>query len=124
MLSWLVILLGVAGAAFLLVLSQLIQLTPGDFRAYRLPYLALAAVGLAVAAGAVVAAPRRFGAALLAGWVTGGVALTLRFLLRPAREYPGLTLALAATLLGLLVIAVPLARTTRQARQVNGSVSS
>jgi hypothetical protein len=108
--SWLLLLSGVVGAVALAVLSQRTTLNPGDLRSYRFPYLAEAAVAVAVAVCAAATVPRRFGVALLAGWFAGGTALVLRFLLRPEAPYPGLSVLFAASLLSLLAVAVPLAR--------------
>jgi hypothetical protein len=109
-LPWLVVLLGVAGAVafFSQVPGQ--EFVPGRGKAFTpsedlVPTIWTTAMALVVPACATLAVPRQFGVALLAGWIGCGaavVAYTSEFV-------PGL---FGFTLLALLVVIVPFARTT------------
>jgi hypothetical protein len=108
-LPWLVVLLGAAGAVafFSQVPGQ--EFVPGRNKAFTpsedlIPTIWTTAMALVVPACAAVAVPRQFGVALLAGWIGCGaavVAYTSEFV-------PGL---FGFTLLALLVVIIPFART-------------
>jgi hypothetical protein len=113
LMPYLVILLGVVNAAALL------SIWAGAYRydnteASRFEYLWIAAVALLVCLYAATASPRRLGAALLGGWAAGGAALVVSFLRTPtlvdqSDNQSGIYL-FAATLVALLIAAVPLSR--------------
>jgi hypothetical protein len=103
--AWLVALLGGAGAV-VFFLYQLGYAT-GDWGLVARMWVP--AMALVVPASAAVAVPRRFGAALLAGWIGGGAAIALaHFFGDPAGRVQ--ILLFAGTLLALLLVSVPFAR--------------
>jgi hypothetical protein len=78
--AWLVALLGVAGAIALFLQAQGEQLVPGRAKAFMpsedlVPLIWGSAMALVMPVAAAVAIPRRFGVALLAGWIGCGVAV-------------------------------------------------
>lgn len=85
-----------------------------DTEASRFSYLWTAAVALLLCAYAATASARRFGAALLGGWAAAGAALFVSFLNEPALHYDtdntGAIYAFGASLLALLIAAIPLSR--------------
>jgi hypothetical protein len=109
-LPWLVVLLGVAGAVAFISQVPGQAFVPGRGQAFvpkedLVPTLWTTAMALAVPACAAVAVPRQFGVALLAGWIGCGaasVAFTTEVVSGSVFGY---------TLLALLVVMVPFART-------------
>ena len=117
-LPWLVVLIGVAGALALLTYSETIFRFFGKEGGSRevAPSVWAVLLGTAVPACAAVLAPRRFGAAVLVGWIGGGVAIFLSSFAF-VRGYFGTLdkggrpiIAFGVALLALLVVAVLLAR--------------
>jgi len=74
-LPWLVALLGGAGALALLFHDKNLWYVDSQYRWYAVPSIWVSVLALAVPACAAVAVPRRFGVALLAGWIAGGADL-------------------------------------------------
>ena len=74
-LPWLVALLGGAGALALFFHDKKIWYVDSQFRWYAVPSAWVTVLALVVPACAAVAVPRRFGVALLAGWIAGGADL-------------------------------------------------
>jgi uncharacterized caspase-like protein len=119
-LPWLVALLGVAGAVALLLygvrLHEKVDSTDLPPAALSFGWVVLLAPAVPILAA--VLAPRRFGVALLLGWVGGGVAIfssSLGFLLVAPSAHGvdisrGPVVAFGLTLLALLVVAALLAR--------------
>jgi hypothetical protein len=103
--AWLVAMLGSAGAVVLFLYEQ--RFAPSGWRLVTSMWGP--AMALLVPATAAVAVPRRFGAAVLAGWIGGSAALVLRGLLDdPANR--GQILLFACTLLALLLVMIPFSR--------------
>jgi hypothetical protein len=119
-LAWLVVLLGVAGAVAYITQVPGQEFVPGRNQAFvpkedLVPTLWATAMALVVPACAAVAVPRQFGVALLAGWIGCGaaaVAYTADVVNGSVFGY---------TLLALLVVIIPFARTapTSQAEQTS-----
>ena len=109
-LPWLVVLLGVAGAVAFISQVPGQEFVPGRGQAFEpsedlVPTLWTTAMALIVPACAALAVPRQFGVALLAGWIGCGaaaVAFTTGVVGGSVFGY---------TLLALLVVIVPFART-------------
>jgi hypothetical protein len=79
------------------------------------PGLCFTAMALLVPAAAAVATPRQLGTGLLAGWIAGGLAIVLFYLVNLPRfdiERTGIVV-FGGTLLALLVVAVPFSATGR-----------
>lgn len=77
-LTWIAIILGLAGAAALFgELWQVSHLEYLNSRARTVATLVAAVLALVIPLGAVMLAPRRIGASLLAGWVCGGAAIAV-----------------------------------------------
>jgi TIR domain-containing protein len=74
-LPWLVALLGGAGALALFFHDKNLWYVDSQFRWYAVPSIWVTVLALVVPACAAVAVPRRFGVALLAGWIAGGADL-------------------------------------------------
>jgi hypothetical protein len=117
-LPWLVVLLGVAGALALLTYSETIFRffgTKGGPREVA-PSVWAVLLGTAVPACAALLAPRRSGAAVLVGWIGGGVAIFLSSFAFVRGYFGSLDkggrpiIAFGLALLALLVVAVLLAR--------------
>jgi hypothetical protein len=70
-----VALLGGAGALALFFHDKKIWYVDSQFRWYAVPSAWVTVLALVVPACAAVAVPRRFGVALLAGWIAGGADL-------------------------------------------------
>jgi hypothetical protein len=107
----LVILTGATAAAALGYQAQHEQLGP-DTSALWLPDVWTAVLALAVPMVAAWLVSRRLAAALLAGWVGGGLAMFLRFMNSDYADR-GSTVVFGVTLLVLAILAVPLGRGTR-----------
>jgi len=74
-LPWLVALLGGAGALALFFHDKKVWYVDPQFRWYAVPSTWVTVLALVVPACAAAAVPRRFGVALLAGWIAGGADL-------------------------------------------------
>jgi hypothetical protein len=112
---YLITALGMVNAVALFSLWLRVHRT--DTEASRFPYLWTAAIALLMCSYAAAASPRRLGAGLLAGWVAGGAALCVSFVVTPNLHYDsnntvGISL-FALSLLALLIAAVPLFRAKR-----------
>jgi hypothetical protein len=114
-LAWLVALLGAAGALALLFHDQ--NLWHSSWLASRwfvVPSIWATVTALVVPACAAVAVPRRFGVALLAGWIAGAAALFRFFYLWDRYQENGnigsnAIIAFGFTLLALLIVSVLIA---------------
>lgn len=73
--AWLVVLLGALGALALVAEATSVWHTVSGDRSYVWPTVWATIAALVVPACAAAAVPRRFGAALLAGWLGGGAAI-------------------------------------------------
>jgi hypothetical protein len=109
-LPWLVVLLGVVGAVAFFFEVPVQDIIPGRGKAFELGEdlvplsIWTTAMALLVPACAAVAVPRQFGVALLAGWIGCGAAVV-------AYTYEVAPGVFGFTLLALLVVIVPFART-------------
>jgi hypothetical protein len=109
--AWLVVLLGAVGALALVLEDTSFWHTASGNRSYVWPYVWATIAALAVPACAAAAMPRRFGAALLVGWLGGGAAI-----IGPGRWLDhelgvhGYLLFFGVTLLALLAATVLFAR--------------
>lgn len=108
-LSWLVASIGLAGAVALLLQVLREPVIPGwgenfTFGVEWVPLIWTSAMALVMPAAAAVAVPRRFGVALLAGWIGCGAAVVDFF-----TGFQGSVFGY--TLLALLVVIIPFART-------------
>jgi hypothetical protein len=115
-LSWLVVLLGTAGALALFLDDQNLWHIPWLPNHWLVASSIWATVmALVVPACAAVVVPRRFGVALLVGWIGGGTAFFVFHYLWNRYQYGGQTgsnpiIAFGCTLLALLVVTVLFAR--------------
>jgi hypothetical protein len=115
-LAWLIVVLGGVGAAACLVFVGEVPFAPLSstnliYPLNMVPSVWDAAAFLLVSAGAVAVAPRRFGAALLVGWVAGAAATFVFELITYSQtltDIPAL-FVFGSTLLALLVVVIPLA---------------
>lgn len=114
-LAWTVGLLGFVGAISLaLLVGDLQAVLSIDLRWFLAPAVWATILALVIPACAATAVPRRFGASLLAGWISGGA--TLFFFYHVFNEQARVDAStpinvFGLTLLGLLIAAVLLART-------------
>jgi hypothetical protein len=119
--AWLVVVLGGAGALALVFYDHELWAVPGEIHGHwdhavvlLAPSIWATALALAVPALAVLALPRRFGVALLAGWLAGGAAFFSFHFQWVTHEYGGLDstpiIMFGVTLLALLVVTVLFAR--------------
>jgi hypothetical protein len=107
--AWLVALLGVSGAlALLLVDMEIVR--DYDGVDWWLPPTVLTIMALVVPVSAAVAVPRRFGVALLAGWIVVAASVFVVYGVLADWYLSGPIFAFGVTLLGLAVVAVPFAR--------------
>ncbi len=113
---WLLVLLGVAGAVaffqYQRALSDGFKTVSGGvtYGLFGVALIWVVAMALVVPVCAALATPRRFGAALLAGWIGGGAAIFALFF----GVIPGdraLLVVFGATLLALLLVTIPFAIT-------------
>jgi hypothetical protein len=115
-LAWLVALLGAAGALALLFHDRNLWHPSGlPNRWYVVPSIWMTVMAFVVPASAAVAVPRRFGIALLAGWIGGAAALFSFDYLWDRYQESGTIdtnpiIAFGFTLLALVVVAVLFAR--------------
>jgi len=112
-LPWLVALLGGAGALALLFHDKKLWYVDSQFRWYAVPSTWVTVLALVVPACAAVAVPRRFGVALLAGWIAGGADLFgVLYLWDRYKENYGTTaiITFGFTLLALVAVTVLFAR--------------
>ncbi|HEY9377357.1 MAG TPA: hypothetical protein VIQ02_09710, partial [Jiangellaceae bacterium] len=108
--AWLVALLGVGGALALQINNVMHTYDFGS----PVPPVFLSVMALVVPASAAVAVPRRFGVALLAGWIAAAASVFVAYTVLVEYYYgsdiTGPIVAFGVTLLGLAVVAVPFAR--------------
>jgi hypothetical protein len=112
--AWLVVILGLAGAVALFSQVHGQALLPARGQAFvpgedLVPLIWSSAMTLAVPAAAAVAVPRRFGVALLAGWIGCGASVLVFYSGFQASPF-------GYTLLALLLVIIPFARTARPRR--------
>lgn len=116
-LAWTVCLLGLVGAISLaLLVGNLQTVLPTYLRWFLAPPVWATILALAIPACAATAVPRRFGASLLAGWISGGAALFFYYHVfnEQARVDASTPInVFGLTLLGLLIATVLLARPVR-----------
>jgi hypothetical protein len=101
-LAWVITLLGAAGAAALLS----IPVAHDSLGRHWITYTWISGMALVVPTAAVLALPRRFGVALLLGWIGGSAAIFNYYV----RSEPRPSVAFACTLFLLLIVIVPFAR--------------
>jgi len=118
-LTWLVALLGLAGAAALVVFDARLLEFESAWTVVPVAWMTLLA--LVVPVCVAVAVPRRFAVALLAGWVGGAAAVSVYYFAAVVKELNkngydlgrGVIITFGATLLALVVVAVLLDRRGR-----------
>jgi tetratricopeptide (TPR) repeat protein len=116
-LAWLVALFGVGGAVALLFFGAEI-VRDYDGVDYWLPPAVLTIMALVVPVSAAIAIPRRFGVAMLAGWIVAAASVFVVYGVLAYWDIAGSLFAFGVTLLGLAVVAVPFARADNaQAKQ-------
>ena len=114
--AWLVVLLGASGALALLEDDIAFWHTATGDRPYLVPSVWATIAALVVPACAAAAVPRRFAAALLAGWLGGGAAMIASsYSLESVLGVNGFVLLFGITLLALLAATIPFVRVGREA---------
>ena len=111
-LSWVVVLLGVAGALALVFQDLKLAALSGIYWKTELPSILVTVWALVMPGWAAVVVPRRLGVALLAGWIWVGAAFCVYCYLFPGSSHVGRgpIIAFGLTLIALSAVTVPFAR--------------